>query len=219
MDWREDTKGIMRIRVTFSKTGALRYIGHLDLHKLWERSLRRADMALMYSQGFHPQPKIQLASALPLGFSSRCEIVDLWIDGEVDLAGFPARLSRSVPAGLGIISAAEVDEKSPPMQTQINTSEYLVTLFDEIDLEFLRNAISFSLRKTNMARERRGKSYDLRPLIESLEIGQPDADGHPTLIMILAAREGATGRPEEVLDELGIPYEDTRVERRQFSFK
>ncbi|MEI6291754.1 MAG: TIGR03936 family radical SAM-associated protein [Chloroflexota bacterium] len=209
----------MRIRVTFSKTGALRYIGHLDLHKLWERSLRRADMALMYSLGFHPQPKIQLASALPLGFSSRCEIVDLWIDGEVNLTELPSRLTKSVPPGLGIMHVIEVDEKSPPMQTQINTSEYLVTLFFDADIEKLQKTISFSLSKASMARERRGKAYDLRPLIDSIEIGTPDADGWTTLIMILAAREGATGRPEEVLDELGIPYEDTRVERRQFTFK
>ncbi len=209
----------MRIRVTFSKTGALRYIGHLDLHKLWERSLRRADMALMYSLGFHPQPKIQLASALPLGFSSRCEIVDLWIDGEVNLTELPSRLTKSVPPGLGIMQVIEVDEKSPPMQTQINTSEYLVTLFFDADIEKLQKTISFSLSKASMARERRGKAYDLRPLIDSIEIGTPDADGWTTLIMILAAREGATGRPEEVLDELGIPYEDTRVERRQFTFK
>ncbi len=62
----------MRARITFSKQGALRYTGHLDLHRLWERAMRRADLPLSYSQGFHPQPKISLASALPLGFASRC---------------------------------------------------------------------------------------------------------------------------------------------------
>ena len=55
----------MRIRITFSKQGALRYTGNLDLHKIWERTARRADLALAYSQGFHPQPKMQLAAALP----------------------------------------------------------------------------------------------------------------------------------------------------------
>jgi hypothetical protein len=72
-----------RLRITFAKQGALRYIGHLDLHKMWESATRRAGVALAYSQGFHPQPKIQLASALPLGFSSRCEVADMWVDDEV----------------------------------------------------------------------------------------------------------------------------------------
>jgi hypothetical protein len=48
---------------------------------------------------------------------------------------------------------------------------------------------------------------------------EPDAEGHPRLWMQLAAREGATGRPEEVLDVLGIRYEGTRVERSRFLFK
>ncbi len=61
---------MQRLRLTFAKTAAMRYTGHLDLHTTWERTLRRARLPLAYSQGFHPQPKIQLASALPLGFTS-----------------------------------------------------------------------------------------------------------------------------------------------------
>ena len=71
----------MRIRITFSKQGALRYTGHLDLHNLWERAARRAAIPLAYSQGFHPQPKIQLAAALPLGFSSRAEVCSIGSSG------------------------------------------------------------------------------------------------------------------------------------------
>ena len=52
----------MRIRITFAKQGALRYTGHLDLHHIWERTARRLELPLAYSQGFHPQPKISLAS-------------------------------------------------------------------------------------------------------------------------------------------------------------
>ena len=46
---------IARIRITYSKTGMLRFIGHLDLQKLWERALRRADLPVRYSQGFNPK--------------------------------------------------------------------------------------------------------------------------------------------------------------------
>ena len=104
----------MRIRITFAKDGALRYVGHLDLHKMWERVTRRAGLSLAYSQGFHPSPKIQLAAALPLGFSSRCELVDLWVEGEIDLSRLPGDLQGAVPPGLRILNVAEVEEKSPP---------------------------------------------------------------------------------------------------------
>lgn len=209
----------MRIRITFAKTGALRYIGHLDLHKLWERTSRRANLALIYSQGFHPQPKIQLASALPLGFASRCELVDMWIDGDVDLVTLPARLEKAVPPGLGIIKVEEVDEKSPPLQTQVTFAEYEATMFYQVDSDWLTSQISACLQAETLPRERRGKAYDLRPLIESINIIDLDSEGNKRLSILLAAREGATGRPEEVLDALGIPYEETRIERCQFLFK
>ncbi|MCX6082566.1 MAG: TIGR03936 family radical SAM-associated protein [Chloroflexi bacterium] len=209
----------MRIRITFAKTGALRYIGHLDLHKLWERTSRRANLALIYSQGFHPQPKIQLASALPLGFASRCELVDMWIDGDVNLATLPARLEKAVPPGLGIIKVEDVDEKSPPLQTQVTFAEYEATMFYQVDSDWLASQISACLQAETLPRERRGKAYDLRPLIESINIIDLDSEGNKRLSILLAAREGATGRPEEVLDALGIPYEETRIERCQFLFK
>ena len=209
----------MRIRITFTKTGALRYIGHLDLHKLWERTSRRANLALSYSQGFHPQPKIQLASALPLGFSSRCELVDLWIDGEVDLPALPLRISNAVPPGLKILNVESVDEKGPPLQTQVISAEYEVTLLTEMDVDMLTRHIADCLLSESLPRERRGKSYDLRPLIESINLLESDQDNDLRLSIQLAAREGATGRPEEVLDVLGISYEDTRVERCRLLFK
>ena len=89
----------MRLRITFEKQGALRYIGHLDLHKLWERSTRRANITLAYSQGFHPMPKIQLASALPLGFSSEGEVVDLFTVEDHDPQIFQSQLQQAMPPG------------------------------------------------------------------------------------------------------------------------
>lgn len=209
----------MRIRITFTKTGALRYIGHLDLHKLWERSTRRADLPLMYSQGFHPQPKIQLAAALPLGYSSRCELVDLWIDDEIDLSDLPNRLTKASPPGLDILSIEKIDEKSPPLQTQVISAMFEVSLLNPTDNNILNQNINTCLQTTTLPRERRGKQYDLRPLIESLVLVEGSSGNYPYLSIQLAAREGATGRPEEVLDVLGIPFEDTKIERSQLLFK
>lgn len=209
----------MRIRITFSKQGALRYTGNLDLHKLWERSARRAGLTLAYSQGFHPQPKMQLAAALPLGFSSRCELIDMRIEGDVDLATLPERLHQAVPPGLKILKVEEINEASPPLQTQVIAAEYEVTLRDKIDEDQLTCSLDAVLAAESLPRERRGKDYDLRPLIEELRRIEPDEKGHSRLFMRLTAIPSATGRPEEVLSALGIEYEGTRVERARFLFK
>ena len=128
----------MRVRVTFSKTGALRYIGHLDLNTIWERAARRAGLPLAYTQGFHPQPKMTFASALPLGFSSRCEVMDMHLNKDVDLTSLSTQLQNAMPSGIGIINVQSVDEHEPPLQTQIISVEYEVTLTEaanELELQ------------------------------------------------------------------------------------
>ena len=206
----------MRLRITFSKSGALRYTGHLDLHTIWERTVRRAGLPLTYSNGFHPGPKIQLASALPLGFIGRREIVDLWLDGsQADPSAHPYEqiLQLAAPPGLGIVSVEPVDEHSPALQTQVTSAEYELTLLDPLGGSDLAERVAAVLEADSLPRERRGKQYDLRPLIEGLSLLPADASGTIRLCMRLAARDGATGRPEAVLEALGISSESTRIER------
>ncbi len=211
----------MRLRITFSKSGALRYIGHLDLHSLWERTVRRAGLPLSYTQGFHPGPRIQLASALPLGFIGCAEIVDLWLDdsaGQSDLP-YQENLQSAAPPGLVISTVDIVDEHGPALQTQVVAAEYGILLLDPEPQSGLDSRIASLLDSPSLPRERRGKPYDLRPLIEFLELIPAEGSSSPCLRMQLAAREGATGRPEEVLDVLGVPLEGTRVERTRLVLK
>ena len=202
----------MRVRITFSKQGALRYTGNLDLHKIWERSIRRAKLPLAYSQGYHPQPKINLAAALPLGFSSRAEVMDVWLSEEVESVA--ETLQAQVPPGLTILGSETVDDREPSLQSQVIGAEYQVEITEAGFGSGLIEKIASILESESIPRVRREKPYDLRPLIE--ELTAPD-DRH--LFMRLTAREGATGRPEEVLDVLGIPLETTHIERTRLIFK
>jgi radical SAM-linked protein len=204
----------MRIRITFVKQGALRYTGHLDLHKLWERAARRAELPLAYSQGFHPQPKMNMAAALPLGFSSRCEVMDMRLEQDIPLENLPARLNTTLPSGLQVVEVEQVDERLPALQTQVLAAEYEITLTETVDGSELERKIDSVMESGSIIRERRGKTYDLRPLVEEISL-IPDGK----IFMKLAAREGATGRPEEVLDVLGIAFEGTRIERTRLIFQ
>ena len=205
----------MRIRITFVKQGALRYTGHLDLHKLWERAARRAELPLAYSQGFHPQPKMNMAAALPLGFSSRCEVMDMKLEQDIPLESLPTRLNSTLPSGLQVVDIEQVDERAPALQTQVVSAEYEVTFTETVDGSELKRKVDSVIESKSIPRERRGKMYDLRPLIEDLKILESNS---PKIFMLLAAREGATGRPEEVLDVLGIAFEGTRIERTRLIF-
>ncbi len=213
-----------RVRIKFAKEGALRYIGHLDLHHIWQRSIRRAGLPLVYSQGFHPQPKIQLASALALGFSSHAEVVDIWI--EKDAKWDAEKLQKAVPEGITILDMQEVELHGPALQTQVESAEYRVTLLDEIPASLLDEKLAHVMDATSILRPKRVKrkkrkrfttvppTYDLRPLIWDLHKEEENI-----LFMRLSAQEGATGRPDEVLAEMGFPVEAARVERIALNFK
>jgi radical SAM-linked protein len=191
----------MRLRLTFTKTGSLKYTGHLNLHRTLERTFRRAGLPLAYSQGFNPQPRMNLAEALPLGITSECEVMDVWLETQIDLEQAQKDLDRAVPPGMQILTMCEVDEQSPPLQTQVVAAEYRVTVSGgtpntvAVDLDSRARDL---LSQSTLMRERRGKHYDLRPLIESLSVEEN------VLVMKLSARDGATGRPDEVLRALGV---------------
>jgi len=239
----------MRLRIVFSKTGSLRYTGHLDLQTVWERTIRRAGLPLAYTHGFHPGPRIQIASALPLGFIGRSEIVDIWLNdvgadlpvpafwGRVDPTyapgGLPAvdLLQPAAPPGLTILSVEQVDEGAPALQTQVASAEYEVTLLEPVSRSDLEHRLQKLLAARSLPRQRRGKDYDLRPLIEEISLapiqlppfsgkmGGDTEGGGVRVFMRLAARQGATGRPEEVLDVLGVPFETARIERTRLILK
>ena len=208
----------MRLRITFAKLGPLRYTGHLDLHHIWERAARRAELPLAYSQGFHPQPKISLAAALPLGFSSTCEVLDMRLAEDLPLDGMKERIQAAVPSGLKILQVESVDEKLPALQTLVEQAEYEIVFTEPVEGARLSEQVAEMLNTTSLPRERRGKSYDLRPLIEQVSL-VTDPEGGLRMKMRLIAREGATARPEEILDHLGIVPETVRVERTRLIFK
>ncbi len=206
----------MRIRVTFAKTNHMRYTSHLDLHRTWERTLRRARLPLTYSQGFNKRPKLNLAAALPLGFTSDCEMAEFWLDSAPSLTELESRLHEAAPPGIEILSVAEIDLKTPKIPNLVDSADYAVVLLDPVpDLD---QRVSDTLAAESLPRKRRNKPYDLRPLIEDLKV-EITPEGNPGLEMRLAARNGATGRPEEALLSLGIDPFSARVHRKALNLK
>jgi radical SAM-linked protein len=205
----------MRLRITFSKEGWLIYSSHLDLMRLWERALRRAATPLAYSGGFNPRPKLQLARALPLGHVGEEELIDIWLEEPVSLEQFTRSLVPVLPDGLRVERVQEVAPRAPAMQTQVVATEYRVIVEWDGSAEAAQDYVERALAAEELPHERRGKRYDLRPLIEDLRL-EDVTEGNVVLTMRLSARPGATGRPEAVLDVLGMGdafarYRRTRI--------
>ncbi len=193
----------MRMRLLFSKDGPLTYVSHLDLVRVWERTLRRAEAPLAYSGGFNPRPRLQLAAALPVGHTGEAELLDIWLEKPVEVERFGRMLVPVLPLGLAVRQIYQVSLQAPALQTQVIAAEYRVTVGWGRAVEQIEDRIRCILAAKELPQMRRGRSYDLRPLIERLWLVEYDARS-VVLGMQLAAREGATARPEAVVEALDL---------------
>jgi radical SAM-linked protein len=206
---------MIRIRLTYEKGATLKYTGHLDLHKVWERTFRRAQLPLAYSQGFHPQPRIQQACPLPLGFISQCEVIDFWLKEDLHVEEVELALVPALQPGIEIAKIESVPLSDPPLQTIVIASDYFAHFIDNVDGQIIADKIKHILSEPKILRERRGKSYDLRQLIQQCYFSSNPKAG---VFMKLTTLPGATGRPEEVLDALGIDLYSVQVIRTGLFF-
>jgi radical SAM-linked protein len=212
----------MRLRVTYATDESVKYVGHLDFARAWERGVRRAQLPLSYSQGFNPQPRIQFAAALPVGFTSTCEVVDLLLEGDWSADDIVARLQSALPQGIHLLSAQTIPENARSLQSRVRGATYAVEVETAEPAAAFRARLEAFLAKPSAWRERRrgqkAAQYDLRPLVETLryrgacELGQAfEAD--------MRAEPGATGRPDELLAELGFGSVALRIERIRQAFE
>jgi len=206
--------GASRVRITFAKGEAIKYTSHLDLMRVWERGLRRAGAPLAYSRGFNPRPRLQLAAALPLGHTGEAEVLDVWLERPMSVADLARALAGKLPTGLVVTEVRQVGLKEPALQTRVISAEYRVTVECYEAREAVEGRVAALLSAADLPRERRGRRYNLRPLIEGLWLERA-AGGEVVLGMRLAARPGATARPEAVLEALGMGEAPARCHRRR----
>ncbi len=214
----ETPNGTLNHRITFAKRGPLAYVSVLELGQIWERSLRRAKLPLKYSQGFNPRPKIRLATALLVGCGADAEWLDIQLTEKRSAEDITRALEHKLPQGLEVVAVEDLAEDTPLIKEQdIMAAEYRIWVRD-VSREDVAKAVSELLAQTTLPRPRRGrkhrgKTYDLRPLIEAMHVEDAPAPWIGVW-MRLTARPGATGRPDEVLDALGlgdVPRRCTRL--------
>ncbi len=222
-----------RLRVTFQTDDSVKYVGHLDMARTWERAIRRAGLPLAYTQGFNPQPRLAFASALPLGFTSQGELVDVFLNEELAPEECVRLLAGALPPGVRPVGAVPVPREWPSLQSRLTAASYRVEVETGDPLRarepegvegdgatFAARLEAFLARPDAWRSRRRGKEtarYDLRPLVLDLRYAGPCALGQ-SFETLMRSDPGATGRPDELLAELG--YEDAarRIEREELIF-
>ncbi|MEZ4641797.1 MAG: TIGR03936 family radical SAM-associated protein [Chloroflexota bacterium] len=198
---------VQRLRLIFRKEGAARYISHLDLARALERALNRANMPVTYSQGFNRRPKLAMATALPLGYTSEYELADIWLNEKMEPAQAQAQIMSRMAPGIDVYQVSDVPISGPSLQALTTESTYIATPLDPIDVAELEQKIAAILAAPTLPRVReqknKRKEYDLRPLILDLSVSET-AVSTPTITMRLCLEPAKTGRPDEVLLALDL---------------
>ena len=191
-----------RIRIHFSKIESMRYTSHLDLILTWERTFRRADLPLAYSEGYSPRPILTMAAPLPLGYTSIGEMGDFWLSENIPIDTISRSLVTALPPGLQSNNILEIaDLHAPKLPTLVIAASYLVS-FDEVHQD-IKAKIDSVIQKEELIRIWKNKQYDLRPLIKKITLIQSTAEPQE-ISMTLTALPGATGRPDEVVSAIEI---------------
>ncbi len=207
---------VQRLRMTFSKGGAARYTGHLDLARALERALNRAKIPMAYTQGFNRRPRMQMATALPLGYTSAYELADILLLEPMEPEAARVQLMAKMAPGLDVYKMEEVPISAPSLQASTVESTYLATLLDPYDLNLLQEQVNDLLAQEEIMREkvrkRKVKQFDLRPLIIDLKTQEAE-DGLAQLWMRLYLQPAKTGRPDDLFKALGLDPLDARMHR------
>ena len=183
------------------------YTSHLDVQRTLQRSFRRADLPLVYSQGFNPHPLLSFSTALATGYSSDAEWLEFALDGDCPAQQVMDRVNAVLPRGFRLFDAFAAAEQMETLSKLLTAAEYTLTIHttQAISLERWEEALTGLLGRDSIivTKKTKGgpKPFDIRPQILSANMEQ--VNGQVARMTILGALNSNGGlRVEAMLDAL-----------------
>lgn len=160
----------MKVRVKFSKTGSMKFIGHLDVMRYFQKAIRRSGIDIAYSQGFNPHQLISFAAPLGVGLTSDSEYMDMDLKSSFSSKEAVDRLNAVMNDEIRVESYVELEEGSKNAMSIVAAADYCVSLKDGYPVvenfssqfdKFLTQPEIIMLKKTKKSE----KEVNIRPYI------------------------------------------------------
>lgn len=205
------------LRIKFRKYAEARFLSHAELAEALIRAIKRSGLNFLYSQGYHPHPKISFAFATSVGMESREEYADLQVaaDGR-DHLQLQKDINVLLPQGLEILAIGPLTHPAVSLASQVTGFSYAIALppGESIDFAELSSKIGVFLQSDSViiTRETKEKrvAKDIRPFVSGLALGKEQR----TLLLQVRMSSAGTVRPQEILTEvLGLSHEAARQAR------
>ncbi len=200
----------MKIRVKFTKTGALKYIGHLDIMRFFQKLNRRADIPIAYSEGFSPHQILSFSPPLSLGMESIAEYADITVTEKISSAEAIKRMNAASVPDISILSFKELPDKALNAMAGICAADYDIYFDDSTSFECISQNVDNLLKKDEIIitkESKKGqKEVNIKPLIYKVQTDNENC----VLSLCLAAGSNDNLKPQLVTQylyqELNLNY-------------
>ncbi len=193
----------MRALFEFQKLDRLKFVSHLDLQRFMQMALRRTDIPVAYSQGFNPHPSMSFASALAMGWTSDCEVLEVKLADAITEGEAFRQMSAALPQDMPLRRVRLIADEQPKRMAIVQMSDYVITLSGEGAAAicaavpgFLAEPSVMALRKTKSGE----KMTDIRPWSVSVASKQTEV-GYEIRSRLLLT-EPATLKPDLLVKTL-----------------
>lgn len=200
----------MILRVKFNKKNYLKYIGHLDLLRLFQRTFKRANIPIKYSKGFNPHPRFSIANPLSLGIEGEEEYMDIELYERIDPNEFKEKMNSLLPKDVQIIDSKYTDDNRS-IASKLSWALYEIRFCIQKDLSFedlkgiidnwLANDEIIISRLRKKGKKKVMKEENIRPLIDKIEV--MNKIGNEVIIQaLIGVGENGNLRPFDFIDAL-----------------
>ena len=213
--------------IKFAKEGYIKYTSHLDMLRLFKRAFKKCGIRLAHSQGFNPHPKMGFAQPLSLGYTSRCELLEIETVDSQSTSDLKEKLADVMPMGVSILAVAPLNIKAKSLAGVVDEALYKVVFpVDAASADFETVLCDYLAQEEILAEKRQKKTkkmatVDIRKKIRKIAVGEGDK---LTLMMNLDCGSISNLSPEQVIAsfvqfaQLQIDRYDIEVERLEIMY-
>lgn len=212
----------MKIRIKFRKWGSMKFIGHLDMMRYFQKAMRRADVDIRYSEGFSPHQIMSFAAPLGVGITSDGEYFDIEVHSTKSSDEMIRALNETMVDGVEITGYVELPEASKPAMSIVAAADYILSYKDGYRspftyeewtkhvAELFHGQETFTIVKKTKKSER---EVDLKPLVFDFDV--MEVDGKPAFYIMVNTGSVDNIKPELLLssiyERLGLEYNESAI--------
>ena len=191
----------MKARIKFRKYGVMKFIGHLDVMRFFQKVMRRADIPIAFTGGFSPHMIMSFANPLGVGVTSDGEYFDIELTEKIDMQAAVARMNETVVEGIEIVNMVPIsDDKKQTGMSIVAAADYLSSVKNgEFPEDWKKKAEGFMsqpsiciIKKTKKSE----KEVDIKPMIYKFEVRDD------SVYMLVATGSVENLKPELVMQAL-----------------